>query len=112
MCTRLETCAADAGDTVANRSSRNGERTLDRRTLLGVAAGAGAAFALGSRGSVALGAWPQLLMPRGRIGIQLYTVRDQVSSIGFAEVFRRLAAMGYKEIEFAGYTQGTGPITI
>jgi sugar phosphate isomerase/epimerase len=99
MRTRLESCAGE-------------ERTLDRRALLGVAAGAGAAVALGSRGSVALGAWPQLLMPRGRIGIQLYTVRDQVSSVGFAAVFDRLAAIGYKEIEFAGYTQGTGPITI
>jgi sugar phosphate isomerase/epimerase len=43
------------------------------------------------------------LLPRNRIGIQLFTVRDQVATLGFAEVFRRLSAIGYREIEFAGY---------
>jgi sugar phosphate isomerase/epimerase len=56
---------------------------------------------------------PGGLLPRERIGIQLYTIRDQVSSIGFAKVFEALAEMGYKEVEFAGYTQGSvGPITL
>jgi sugar phosphate isomerase/epimerase len=92
----------------------NHEHTLDRRALLGLAAGAGAAAAVGLTRSKAFGAGPArpLLMPKNLIGIQLYTVRDQVESLGFAEVFQRLAAIGYKEIEFAGYTQGTGPITI
>jgi sugar phosphate isomerase/epimerase len=43
------------------------------------------------------------LLPRRRIGIQLFTVRDQVASLGFEEVLRRLSQMGYSEIEFAGY---------
>jgi sugar phosphate isomerase/epimerase len=55
---------------------------------------------------------PYAMLPRERIGIQLYTVRDQVSAIGFAKVFERLSRIGYREVEFAGYTQGgVGPIT-
>lgn len=46
------------------------------------------------------------LLPRDRIGIQLYTVRNRVQQVGFAEVFRRLAAMGFCEVEFAGYADG------
>jgi sugar phosphate isomerase/epimerase len=46
------------------------------------------------------------LLPRERIGIQLYTVRNRVQEVGFAEVFRRLAAMGFSEVEFAGYGDG------
>ena len=52
-----------------------------------------------------------LILPPERIGIQLYTVRDAVQSLGFATVFQTLSAIGYKRIEFAGYTQGTGAIT-
>jgi sugar phosphate isomerase/epimerase len=37
------------------------------------------------------------------IGIQLFTVRDQVASRGFEAVFAELSRQGYKEIEFAGY---------
>ena len=55
---------------------------------------------------------PGALLPKERIGIQLYTVRDQISSIGFAKVFDRLSRIGYREVEFAGYTQGgVGAIT-
>jgi sugar phosphate isomerase/epimerase len=55
---------------------------------------------------------PLAMLPKERIGIQLYTVRDQISSIGFAQVFDRLSRIGYREVEFAGYTQsGVGPIT-
>ena len=35
-------------------------------------------------------------------GIQLFTVRDQVASLGFEAVFARLSEIGYREIEFAG----------
>ena len=52
------------------------------------------------------------LVPPSKIGIQLYTVRDKVTSLGFAAVFQALSEMGYSEVEFAGYTQGTGAITI
>jgi sugar phosphate isomerase/epimerase len=53
------------------------------------------------------------LLPPERIGVQLYTVRDRVSSLGFAKVFETLAETGFNEVEFAGYTQGSvGPITL
>ncbi|PUB22780.1 sugar phosphate isomerase/epimerase [Promicromonospora sp. AC04] len=54
----------------------------------------------------------RVLVPPGNIGIQLYSIRDKVSSLGFRAVFERLSAIGYKEVEFAGYTQGqVGAIT-
>jgi sugar phosphate isomerase/epimerase len=52
------------------------------------------------------------LLPEKRIGLMLYTVRDQVEALGFAEVFETVAAMGFNAVEFAGYSQGTGPITL
>jgi len=52
------------------------------------------------------------LVPLNRIGIQLFSIRDKVSSIGFQAVFEELGRIGYSEIEFAGYTQGQiGAIT-
>lgn len=52
------------------------------------------------------------LVPVNRIGIQLYSIRDKVSSLGFRAVFEELANIGYSEVEFAGYTQGqVGAIT-
>ncbi|MGW0337672.1 sugar phosphate isomerase/epimerase family protein, partial [Streptomyces sp. NPDC003011] len=53
------------------------------------------------------------VLPPGRLGIQLYSLRDKVSTLGFAPVFAELAKYGYDEVEFAGYTQGSaGPITL
>ncbi|HCA84983.1 MAG TPA: xylose isomerase, partial [Streptomyces sp.] len=53
------------------------------------------------------------LLPPGRLGMQLYSLRDQVSTIGFARVFEELRSYGYDEVEFAGYTQGSaGAITL
>jgi sugar phosphate isomerase/epimerase len=43
------------------------------------------------------------LLPKELIGVQLFTVRDQVSSLGFDAVFDELEDQGYEEIEFAGY---------
>ncbi|POX38872.1 xylose isomerase [Streptomyces sp. Ru73] len=107
------------------RSSRHPElaRTLARRGFLGVAAGATAAAVLGASQAQAAqpGRAPDAatagghgpVVPPGRLGIQLYTLRDQTSSIGFARVFEELARYGYDEVEFAGYTQGSaGPITL
>lgn len=99
------------------------ESTLTRRKLIGAGAGAAAATVLGTRTPTAFGATAAdastdafvgpALLPPGRIGLQLYSIRDQVSSLGFAEVFETLAAIGYKAIEFAGYTQGSvGAITL
>ena len=62
--------------------------------------------------------WPApgangVLIPPGKRGIILYTVRDAVSrdptrprpfASGFKEVLEELARIGYKQIEFAGFT--------
>ncbi|MEU9312190.1 sugar phosphate isomerase/epimerase [Streptomyces sp. NPDC048256] len=97
---------------------------LTRRGMLGVAAGATAAALLGAAASPA-GAAPATgtgasttgrgrpVLPPGRLGIQLYSLRDKVSTLGFAPVFAELKKYGYDEVEFAGYTQGSaGPITL
>ncbi|SDZ25359.1 Sugar phosphate isomerase/epimerase [Micromonospora pattaloongensis] len=96
---------------------------LTRRKIL--AASAGAAAALGAAGlpvlqtagpATAKGTWRvDPLIPEQNRGIILYAVRDRISAApddsgvpyGFERVLARLAEMGYKEIEFAGYTQNT-----
>lgn len=100
---------------------------LTRRGMLGVAAGATAAALVGAATTPAAatpaGATPvtasggagrgRPVLPPGRLGIQLYSLRDKVSTLGFAPVFAELAKYGYDEVEFAGYTQGSaGPITL
>ncbi|MDQ1135600.1 sugar phosphate isomerase/epimerase [Microbacterium sp. SORGH_AS 1204] len=105
------------------------DRPMSRRTLLkalaasSVAVGIGAAAmpaaasastAVGARAAAAAApvSAGKRLVPVNRIGIQLFTVRDKVSSLGFRAVFEELARIGYSEIEFAGYTQGNvGAIT-
>ncbi|MCT2581938.1 sugar phosphate isomerase/epimerase family protein [Actinophytocola gossypii] len=55
------------------------------------------------------------LIPSRNRGIILYSVRDRITAApddsgvpyGFERVLARLAEIGYKEIEFAGYTQST-----
>lgn len=96
---------------------------LSRRKLL--AASAGAAAALGAAGlpvlqtgKPALGdtrLTAEPLIPESNRGIILYSVRDRIAAppdatgvpYGFERVLARLAELGYKEIEFAGYTQST-----
>lgn len=94
---------------------------LSRRHMLGVTAGAGAAALLGLSAVPAaaqdLGAAKgkggnQPVLPPGRLGIQLYSVRDKIAEIGFAAVFAELERFGYDEVEYAGYTQGIGPISV
>ncbi|MFC5173151.1 sugar phosphate isomerase/epimerase family protein [Streptomyces mutomycini] len=101
-------------------------RRLSRRNVLGVAAGATAATLLGGAAAQAAGPHPghgnehgsghgkgRAVLPPGRLGIQLYSLRDKVSTLGFAPVFAELERYGYDEIEFAGYTQGSaGAITL
>jgi sugar phosphate isomerase/epimerase len=83
---------------------------VSRRRFFGATAGTAAAAAALStppvfgHGHGGHGHGGGRLLPRNHIGIQLFTVRDQVATLGFAEVFRRLSAIGYREIEFAGYT--------
>jgi sugar phosphate isomerase/epimerase len=87
---------------------------LSRRGFVGAAAGTAAATAFGPLASAASAKHRHhhhhkhhhdrgSLLPRSRIGIQLYTIRDQVDSLGFDEAFRRLSEIGYREVEFAGY---------
>jgi sugar phosphate isomerase/epimerase len=95
---------------------------LTRRGMLGVAAGATAAALLGAAASPATAGTAgratahgrgRPVLPPGRLGIQLYSLRDKVSTLGFAPVFAELEKYGYDEVEFAGYTQGSaGPITL
>lgn len=91
---------------------------LSRRNMLGVAAGATAAAVLGVSATPAAAQGTESghgrpVLPPGRLGVQLYSLRDKVSTIGFAKVFDELERFGYDEIEYAGYTQGSaGAITL
>ncbi|MEV0733113.1 TIM barrel protein [Polymorphospora sp. NPDC050346] len=94
---------------------------LTRRRIL--TASAGAAAALGAAGlpilqtatpAIGKGTWTvEPLIPEQNRGIILYSVRDRISAApddsgvpyGFERVLARLAELGYKEIEFAGYNQ-------
>ena len=71
-----------------------------RRSFLGTAAVAAAGLACGRR---SLGALDTAAGNKiSRIGIQLYTLR-QAASADLAGTLARLAKIGYKELEFAGY---------
>jgi sugar phosphate isomerase/epimerase len=95
---------------------------LNRRTFMRLAgstvaigaatlAASPAASAVTSTSADPLAGGRRLVAP-GKLGIQLFSIRDKVSSLGFRVVFERLAEMGYSEVEFAGYSQGgVGPIT-
>src|SRR4029453_11013315 len=96
---------------------------VSRRKLLATAAGAAAALgaaglpvlqtAKPAIGEAKLHAEP--LIPEQNRGIILYSVRDRISAApdstgvpyGFERVLARIAELGYKEVEFAGYTQST-----
>ncbi|AGZ42350.1 sugar phosphate isomerase/epimerase family protein [Actinoplanes friuliensis] len=98
-------------------------RRLTRRGIL--MASAGAAAALGAAGMNVLQTdapavagrelHPEPLIPGRNRGIILYSVRDRIAAApdssgvpyGFERVLARLAELGYKEIEFAGYNQST-----
>jgi sugar phosphate isomerase/epimerase len=89
-------------------------------TCTAVAAGAIAAPVLGAApvhaaapaGAPATGTG-HALVPAGRRGIILYTVRDAIGRdplttplpSGFRAVFEQLARFGYRQVEFAGYRQ-------
>lgn len=71
-----------------------------RRSFLGTAAVAAVGLACGRRSLGALDTAASNKIPR--IGIQLYTLR-QAASADLAGTLARLAKVGYKELEFAGY---------
>lgn len=89
-----------------------------RRTLLKSLAAGTVAVGMGVGLSGAAGAAPAAkaaaavpgggrsrLVPVNRIGIQLFSVRGEISARGFGAVLPELADIGYTQIEFAGYTQ-------
>ncbi|SBT49320.1 sugar phosphate isomerase/epimerase family protein [Micromonospora narathiwatensis] len=90
---------------------------MSRRRMLGTIAGAAGAVAAGAAGLAPSPAFAGngVLVPSGKRGIILYSVRDRISAApdetgvpyGFERVLARLANIGYKEVEFAGYTQHT-----
>jgi len=67
---------------------------MKRRTFIG----ASVAATLAAKTSFA-GGMPKMVRP---IGVQLYTVRDAMKS-DFEGTVAKVAAVGYKEVEFAGY---------
>jgi sugar phosphate isomerase/epimerase len=92
------------------------KRNLTRRRFIGASLGTAAgAWALGGGLTTAARGGHGLLVPPGKRSIILYTVRDRISAApndsgipyGFERVLERLAEIGYKGIEFAGYNQNT-----
>jgi sugar phosphate isomerase/epimerase len=74
---------------------------MNRRTFLGTAGAATAATLLNSR----LG-WAAAEHKINKVGVQLYSVRDQMKA-DFDGTIAKVAAIGYKEVEFAGYFDRT-----
>lgn len=74
---------------------------MNRRTFLETATTVTAATLLTSR----LG-WAAGDHKIGKVGVQLYTVRDLMKS-DFEGTIAKVAAIGYKEVEFAGYFDRT-----
>ena len=98
------------------------QRGISRRALLGAGAGLAATGAVGLRRAGVEGVGEAEaaaatvepvgkapLLPPARIGLQLYSLRDAVADVGFAKVLETVAEIGFKQIEFAGYTQGSDP---
>jgi sugar phosphate isomerase/epimerase len=87
--------------------------TLSRRRFLGASLGAAGAVALGGAWATSARGGNGLLVPPGKRSIILFTVRDAISRdpttsdlpSGFLEVLEHLSQIGYKGIEFAGFTQ-------
>ncbi len=75
---------------------------MNRRTFLETATAVTAATLLTSR----LG-WAAADHKIEKVGVQLYTVRDQMKA-DFDGTIAKVAQIGYKEVEFAGYFGRTG----
>jgi sugar phosphate isomerase/epimerase len=89
---------------------------LNRRQFMAATTGMAAAAAVTAPSALAAPSAPGangVLVPPGKRGIILYTVRDAIGrdpntsefASGFKEVLTELAKIGYKQIEFAGYNQ-------
>jgi sugar phosphate isomerase/epimerase len=74
----------------------------DRRTFLAQLSSVALGLACSGRAPSALVSAPVRARRLDRVGIQLYTLR-RVAANDLAGTLAQLAALGYKEIEFAGY---------
>ena len=70
---------------------------LTRREFVGAVGGLLASSALPASATASVAA-----KKLGKIGVQLYTVRDDMKK-DFAGTLAKVAQIGYKEVEFAGY---------
>jgi sugar phosphate isomerase/epimerase len=75
---------------------------MNRRTFLETATTVTAATLLANKFS-----WAAAEHHIGKVGVQLYTVRDLMKD-DFDGTIAKVAAIGYKEVEFAGYFGRTG----
>src|SRR5690242_12601766 len=77
---------------------------LNRRSFLATAGAAAAGLAVGCRSAAATAGQATSAAPvrLDRIGVQLYSVRDQMEK-DLTATLERVARIGYKEVEFAGY---------
>lgn len=86
---------------------------LSRRDLVRAVAGGavavGAAAVAGGAVAAPAAAADGHLIPRGRIGLQLYSVRDKVEEPGFRAVLEELSRIGFQYVEFAGYNSPAEP---
>jgi len=88
---------------------------LNRRQFMAATTGMAAAAAVTAPSALAgpVGNANGILIPAPKRGIILYTVRDAISrnpltsdlASGFKEVLAELSSIGFRQIEFAGYTQ-------
>jgi sugar phosphate isomerase/epimerase len=69
-------------------------RAMNRRTFIGTSIAAAVA--------ASRPAWPAEAFHIDRVGLQLYTVRDLMKK-DFEGTIAKVAQIGYKEVEFAGY---------
>ncbi|HYN82643.1 MAG TPA: sugar phosphate isomerase/epimerase [Gemmatimonadaceae bacterium] len=79
---------------------------MTRRGFVGAVGGLLASSTLPAESAANTAAGKKL----SRIGLQLYTVRDEMQK-NFARTLARVARIGYKEVEFAGYF-GNSPRTV
>lgn len=77
-------------------------RTFLRQTACSVAGGLGGAVALNALDMTNAFAAAKI----GKIGVQLYTVRNEMAK-DFDGSLRKIAEIGYKQVEFAGYYNRT-----
>jgi sugar phosphate isomerase/epimerase len=78
---------------------------MNRRQLLGAAAAGAATLAVPSAAEATPAARPHRV-PRDKISVQLYTLRDQLG-IDLGASLAELAAIGYRRVEHAGFVGRT-----